>query len=591
MQILAPIYQELLFFAPENPDFTKGSTGIQTPTPENKSTYIQMADYLKERFAKMASKEEKLEYLGMVPFSGGEFERGTDHPTPDKRMGARFNESPNTDTDVNYPFMLSKTLVPNIIYEVAVADMGGYQVRINQSPSHLHPAVNANQENAVKMIYWLGKVSGLDLRLPTESEWDFAAAVISNGREYVYGTDESVKGMAKTFDPQEYHSLPVDQQLAPNDIGTIMGGNVWEMTTPNLELDFNRIPSNNSTLVEGYFYAAKGGGFQHCSLGPRRAPRMMCDPLLRSPSLGFRLALSESQEENPHGGWRKRTLSQKGNVLYKEMSYPDSSIQLVQTNQTQGISFILNGELINLNAGNLLDPKPPARSIGLSNGKATIFQTEHLLAALNGLGIWNVRAIIDGANAPPADYSAENFVKRLLEGKLHAGAYGIIEITDEIKLDNGTSSCILKPGDPKFDVEIDFKNPFIGNQKATFNPLRDDFVSEIAPARTFRETIVDEVEWKHQREDRLVGLPPFEKLNESPLLVATQEGWQTPLRFPNEPARHKLLDVMGDLALLGLPMKAEMSFYKPGHGFNLKVVREIHNLLRSGDSRFKLTSI
>lgn len=590
-RILAPIYQELLAVAPKDPDFENGKEGIRFPSNENRETYLQMANYLKERFAGMETKEEKLEYLGMVAFTGGKFEKGTETPTPDKRMGARFNETPEKDVEVPYKFHLSTTVVPNILYEIAVADMGGYQVRINQSPSHLHPAVNANQENAVKMVSWLGKVSALELRLPTEDEWDFATAVISDGREFIYGKNEPVKGSAKTFDPEEYHTISVDQQLAANSIGIVMGGNVWEMTTPDLEIDFKRIPSNNTTLVDGYSYAAKGGGFQHCSLGPRRGPRMMCDPLLRSPSLGFRLALSETREENPYAGWRKRTIPQSGHVLYKEMSFPESALQVVQTNQTQGLSFILNGEVVNVRPDNLIDPKPPARSIGLTNGKATLYQTEHLLAALNGLGIWNARAIIDGGNAPPADYSAEGFVKRLQERGLYPGACGLVEITEEVKLENGSSYCILKPGSPRFDVEIDFTNPFIGKQNASFDPIRDDFASEIAPARTFRETVVDEEEWSHQRQDRLVGLPPFERLNESPLLVATPEGWQTPLRFANEPARHKLLDTMGDLALLGLPIKGHISFYKPGHSFNLKVVREIHNMLRSGDSRVRLTSL
>lgn len=590
--VCPPIYQELLTMAPENCSFSDGREGIRTPSAENREIYLQMAGFLKERFGNFQTKVEKMAYLGMVDFQGGKFEKGTTTATPDKRMGARFNESPTTAAEVPYKFHLSSTVVPNILYEVAVADMGGYQVRINQSPTHLHPAVNANQENAARMVSWLGKISGLELRLPTEDEWDFAAATISGGHEYIYGTDEAVRGMAKTFDPEEYYTLPIDQQLNPDSTGIVMGGNVWEMTTPDLETDFKRIPSDDQTLVDGYSYMAKGGGFQHCSLGPRRAPRMSCDPLLRSPSLGFRFALSETREENPDGGWRKRTTPHLGHVLYKEMSYPESSLQVVQTKDTQGLSFVYNGQVLTLGPDSLTDPKPPARSVGLTNGKVTLYQTEHLLAALSGLGIWNAKAIVDGGNAPPADYSALEFVKRLQEAGLYEGSYGIIEVKDEIQIENGSSRCLIKPGDTEFGVEIDFSNPHIGRQTATFNPEFEDFATEIAAARTFRETLVDEEEWEYQRGTRLVGLPEYENLSKSPILVATKEaGWQTPLRFPNEPARHKLLDSIGDLALLGLPLKARISFYRPGHNFNLKVVRELQSMIQSGDSRLQLTSI
>lgn len=594
-ECLAPFYLDLLEMAFPNPDFSTGLAAIKVPsTDEEKRSLEAMVVFLKEKFAGLKTQEEKAAYLGLTFIQPGSYTRGTDSPTPDRRAGARYQNSPAHKNEVPYGFFIGQTVVPNIVYELAAHDMGGFQMRTATSPTHLHPAINSTQGNAVTALNWLSKISGLSLRLPTEQEWELTASTVSGGTEYIHGQAKEV-GKTHTFDAGDYQTHLVHDGLYPKGPnGVLMGGNVWEMTTPSLETDFIRFPSDDQMIWGGTVYHAKGGGFQHCSYAPRIAELMTVDVITRASSLGFRMAASESRESNPFGGWREKTRSFNGEVLHaNKFEVSDSSLHFVQSLNTKGLSFLVNGSRLAVDVHNAIEVERPHRSTELANDLTKVSQIEHVLGALAGLNIWNAMAIIDGASAPPVgDYSFLEFVKMLQEKDFFAGPSKFLEITERLVFEKDGSTCVIEPGEANFHVTIDFaSNPLIGVQEASFDPNRDDFVQEIAPARTFIRSEVDEEAWEDIRKLALANLPPFAEIANSPILVAANGAWASALRFANEPARHKLGDLIGDLALLNMPIQAKIDVTKPGHEFNVFVAKELQKMIDAGDSRLKVVDI
>lgn len=241
------------------------------------------------------------------------------------------------------------------------------------------------------------------------------------------------------------------------------------------------------------------------------------------------------------------------------------------------------------------------RGTTLSTGNGVSVATvEHTLAALVGLGIDNVLIDLDGPEAPILDGSSTAFADILT----HAGIEEQdaereylyirepITWTDE---ENG-SELIALPSD-HFEVTalIDFNSPVLGQQFAALEDIRS-FKEEIAPARTF--VFVHELEQLiHQGlikggdldnaiviADRVFNADELEHLAHKlgkPAISIDKEGVlnTTELRFRNEPARHKLLDVIGDLALLGVPIKGKIVAKKPGHSVNRAFTRLLKSQL------------
>ncbi|TXH06942.1 MAG: hypothetical protein E6R05_00965 [Candidatus Moraniibacteriota bacterium] len=594
---LSPLYRELENISFPNPVFDKNRVAIKVPSTKHESiVFSEIADLLKATFVKM-NHDEKMEYLGFVHVEPGEYYRGTENPTPDKRAGARYQSTPKRQGEVGYGFYISKTIVPNILYELGISDMGGYQVRTIQSPTHFHPAVNLMQGNAVTMLEWLSRISNLKLRLPTEREWELSAYSISKGEEFLHKQARG-KGNAHLFDPTDYTThLVHDSCYSKGDNGVLMGGNVWEMTTPSLEIDFVRLPPRDTGAIwGGTIYNAKGGGFQHCSYSPRLATEMACDVTLRSPSLGFRM-VAEDRSQKFWKGWSERTRSFKGGILHNGERYvvEDSSLHYVQTGNTEGLAILVNGEKIKVAINNTKRVDSLHRSTELYNDSGVfVGQVEHILAALAGLNIWNAIAIIDGAPAAPvADYSFLPFVALLQQASFDIGSSRILRIKERIEIGSKGSRCILEPGRSVIDVRIDFSriNSAIGIQTASFKPGLDSFATEIAPARTFIRSSVDLTAWNDIRVISLRGLPEYSRIEESPLPVAVRGKWVTKMRFDNEPARHKLGDVIGDLALLNMPIAGKIYVDKPGHQFNMYVVKRLSEMLDKKDDRLRVVSV
>ncbi len=208
---------------------------------------------------------------------------------------------------------------------------------------------------------------------------------------------------------------------------------------------------------------------------------------------------------------------------------------------------------------------------GVGAGIATV---EHFLAACAGLGLDNLLVEVDGPELPILDGSAGPFV-RLLE---QAGARTlptprrVIRILEPIVVESGAKRAALLP-DPEsetlsLDVTIRFDDPAIGVQTRSTRLTRDDFLSDIADARTFG--FMADVE-KLRAHGRGLGASLDNAVVVENGKVVNPEG----LRFEDEFVRHKMLDAIGDLALAGGRIAGRYEADQPGHALNARLVREL----------------
>jgi UDP-3-O-[3-hydroxymyristoyl] N-acetylglucosamine deacetylase len=210
-------------------------------------------------------------------------------------------------------------------------------------------------------------------------------------------------------------------------------------------------------------------------------------------------------------------------------------------------------------------------STELKVGDASVRTVEHLLASLAALGINDACIEIDGAEVPLLDGSAQQWVEAILAAGWVGLEVGIVPgrpVTEALWLHQGDQFVAALPSpELRFTYGIDFDLKPIGNQWYSWQPAQESFASVIAPARTFGLA--------HQIEQlRQAGLIKGGSLDNA--LVCDQEKWlNPPLRFPNEPVRHKLLDLIGDLSLLGSFPQAHFIAYKASHDLHTKLAQQL----------------
>lgn len=196
---------------------------------------------------------------------------------------------------------------------------------------------------------------------------------------------------------------------------------------------------------------------------------------------------------------------------------------------------------------------------------------EHLLAALRGASVDNCFIELDNIEIPILDGSSENWIE-LIErvGTVEQNAARrFLQIKKAVVFEQGDKRMSVEPSD-KFQVEctIDFPHPFIGQQSYNFELVNGSFGREIASARTFGFT--QEIEMLRKANlalggslDNAIVLTPDGMLNESPL------------RFQDEFVRHKILDIIGDFALLGMPIRGKLAAYKSGHAVHASLMSKL----------------
>ena len=196
-------------------------------------------------------------------------------------------------------------------------------------------------------------------------------------------------------------------------------------------------------------------------------------------------------------------------------------------------------------------------------GKRNLYTIEHLLSSLAGCGISYIHIEVDGKEIPLLDGSAIQWVKAFEEvgiKKVPRPANFMEEVNQSQIFNQNDSVISLIPSEKLTIIStIDFQYKAIGSQTFIIDLNPRDYVDMIAPARTFG--------FKDQFEElRELGLIKGGNLENA--LVCDGDNWvNPPLRFANEPIRHKILDLIGDLALVGLP-KAQIMVYKGSHSLN-----------------------
>lgn len=216
-----------------------------------------------------------------------------------------------------------------------------------------------------------------------------------------------------------------------------------------------------------------------------------------------------------------------------------------------------------------------SRGTNLTEKGVTVYTVEHLCAAATGLGIDNLLVEIEGPEPPATDGSALVFAEKL-------NAAGIVEQQAPrriIKIDrpfdykkDGAEITIVPEDGLRISFTIRFEHPYLTSQFYTFDLGNDNFLKEIAPARTF--ALESEVELL-----RAAGL-----IKGGTLACAVVVGDNGPLnaegfRFPDEPVRHKILDLIGDMTLAGGRFRGHFIAMRSGHATNIGMIRSVRKFM------------
>ncbi len=242
--------------------------------------------------------------------------------------------------------------------------------------------------------------------------------------------------------------------------------------------------------------------------------------------------------------------------------------------ENSGINFIradLAGKpSVNLRSLDLGASLSSERRTTLGSGALQIQTTEHLLAALSGLGIDNITAELDGEELPGGDGSAKIFVDAIKNsGVAEQGAVKkILKIKEPVWCARDGSLIAILP-DEVFRVSytLAYESPAIGTQYYDIAIDENSFIREIAPARTF---------CLEEEAAGLLRMGLGKGANYDNTLVMGKNGpIKTVLRFPDEPVRHKILDLIGDLYILGTPILGHVVAIKSGHSLNMELVKKL----------------
>lgn len=247
-----------------------------------------------------------------------------------------------------------------------------------------------------------------------------------------------------------------------------------------------------------------------------------------------------------------------------------------------------------------------SRGTTLEQSGARVSTVEHTLAALVGLEIDNVMIQIDGPEAPIMDGSSIQFVQVLKEADTEEqnALRDFFEVQDSIfyrESARHVEIAALPLDDYRVTVMIDYNSPVLGSQHASITNIQQ-FEKEIASCRTF--CFLHELEMLYKNNlikggdlnnaivivDRVVDpseLDNIARMLNKPTVEVKKEGIlnNVELRYNNEPARHKLLDIIGDLALAGRPLKAQILAARPGHAANVAFAKKLKRAMAESDKK------
>lgn len=216
----------------------------------------------------------------------------------------------------------------------------------------------------------------------------------------------------------------------------------------------------------------------------------------------------------------------------------------------------------------------------LKKGKIEIKTVEHLLSALWGLGIDNAVVELTSGKVPFLDASAEFYCRQLKAAgkKRQKPKRKYLSFKREEKFEYAKELdrfAIFKPADELSVDSTTVFNNLVGKQKFFHKWTPENYFKDIAWARSFLNSpMPEEGGGKWERIRKKIKILPTDP-GQSPLIIYTDKAYITPLKAPNECARHKVLDFYGDISLLGIRIKANVILHKPGHEFTRQIVSEV----------------
>ncbi len=242
------------------------------------------------------------------------------------------------------------------------------------------------------------------------------------------------------------------------------------------------------------------------------------------------------------------------------------------------------------------------RGTNLEKDGADVYTVEHIMAALAGMQIDNCIVELNAPEPPIMDGSAIEFVRILKAADIveqeEDRRYVIIEQNLNFKKEKQETEIVVLPSEEfRITVMVDYKNPALGSQHTGMFDLVEEFEQDFAPARTF--CFLNEIEYLHAQglikggsmhnalcivdddlpQERLDKIKDMLNLEGDVFVGENGIINNIELRYPNEPSRHKALDLLGDLYLVGAPIKGHILAARPGHQSNIevsKLIREVY---------------
>jgi UDP-3-O-[3-hydroxymyristoyl] N-acetylglucosamine deacetylase/3-hydroxyacyl-[acyl-carrier-protein] dehydratase len=250
-----------------------------------------------------------------------------------------------------------------------------------------------------------------------------------------------------------------------------------------------------------------------------------------------------------------------------------------------------------------------SRGTTIEQNSARVNTVEHTLAALVGMEIDNILVQLDGPEPPIMDGSSRMFIDALESvGTRDQGSpRDFFEVPEGIfyrESNRQVELAALPLNDYRVTVMVDYNSPVLGSQHASLNNI-EDFKKDISSCRTF--CFLHELEMLYNNNlikggdlnnaivvvDRIIEdneLDHLAKLFNKPKVEVKKEGIlnNVELRYSNEPARHKLLDVVGDLALVGKPLKAQILAARPGHAANIAFAKKLKKVMKATEEQGRI---
>ena len=258
-------------------------------------------------------------------------------------------------------------------------------------------------------------------------------------------------------------------------------------------------------------------------------------------------------------------------------SMPDTGVNFVRVDLSEK-------PIIKAHISKLADLTKSPRRTTVSQDNAEVQTIEHFMAALSGLGIDNIIVEIDSDEMPGLDGSASDYMDLLSKAGVQQqedSPRHQFKVVEPLWIEEGGASLVVLPADDfKISYTLSYKHSILHSQHVTVALNDGVFKTDIAPARTF---------CLESESQALLKQGLGKGANYENTLVLGEKGViKNKLRFQDEFTRHKVLDLIGDLYLLGMPMKAHVIAIKSGHALNLKLLQKIYQQMqrrREGGAR------